>query len=150
MAFTLYARDSPEKTSSLGRKIKSLFTKKERPPSSSSRLATGLNEFDASSITTSTPKITTVNGKRLKGMAHIFQIRNHHGYRLKDFQNRISAYIPWRGFTEDIDRRFTKFDSPDTEKLNFVHSKLGDLASPIDENGEYYIFAVKQYLKISK
>ena len=83
-------------------------------------------------------------------MEHILQIRNHHGYSLHDFHNRASAYIPWKGLNDDLDRKFTKFDSPDLEKLNFVHSKLGDMASPIDENYEYAIYGVKQYLIVRK
>ena len=109
--------------SSLGRKFRSLFGKKEGI-NSPTRPAIDLEELDPATLT-STPKISAVNGKRFKGMEHIFRIRNHHGYSLHDFHNRASAYIPWKGLNDDLDRKFTKFDSPEIKFCTFKIRRYG-------------------------
>ena len=115
------------------------------------RLATGppTLSFSLPDIT-STPRIQKINGKKVRDLHSIFTVRNNFGYILKSFHNRESVYVPWRGFSDSNEKKFVKFEDEDMERLNFLHSKLGDLATPIDENMEYSIFGVKSYLKVNR
>ena len=57
--------------------------------------------------------------------------------------NRISAIIPIGGFKSCSHKLFLLF-SPEDELENFKKSRLGDLASEINEKG-YFIFGLKGY-----
>ena len=133
---------------SLGEKLKNIFGRRSttRLASASVQTLSTSNSFYINS-----PRLSTVsaNGKKVEKLNDIFIVKNTIGYQLKDFYNRESLFIPWRGFKSDVSKNFVKFEDDGLERLNFIHSKLGDIASPIDENFSYKIFGLKAYLSVN-
>ena len=126
-------------------KIRSFFSKRS---SSAPRLHEEIgSNFDVCAA--STPKITQVNGKNVRNRKDLFTLTNHFGYILRDFLNRKSFFIPYGGF-RDNDKNMVKFDNEADEKLNFLYSKLGDIASIIDQNSEYFIYGIRSYVRVNK
>ena len=106
-------------------------------------------DYSPTSASFRTPKV----GVRLvKNVDSIFRLRTDTEFALKNFANRISAVVPFFGYTAKHTKNlsFENFSDAERELLNFKKSKMGQLASKINADLEYYIFGVNSYVKVVK
>ena len=54
------------------------------------------------------------------------------------------------GYLIDENVPFTRFEDVKQEGENFLSSHLGQLSSPIDDKGEYYLTGVCSYVRVAK
>ena len=106
------------------------------------------SQSDGFAASTPFKTIQLSNGSKVNTKG-IYQTENSKGFELKPFRNRASKFFLWSGFTSENSCQYNDFDSPDSERINFLHSSLGDIASPIDENMNFFIFGVKNYIKVT-
>ena len=102
---------------------------------------------DADGFSTSTPLHIKHQGRKVT-VSGLFKLHNHLGFELNSFRNRHSKFYSWKGFPnfENID--LVNYKSGDAERINFLHSKFGDIASNMDEHLNYHVFGIKSYLKV--
>ena len=131
---------APAVSGLLKNKLRNLFIykKSENPKENSSK-----NKSCRKKEELSYSQIKKVNRKKFINADDAFSLRTKTKYATINFLNRISAIIPIGGFKSCSHKLFLLF-SPEDELENFKKSRLGDLASEINEKG-YFIFGVKGY-----
>ena len=94
--------------------------------------------------------VQKVNNRHLVSFNDIFQYQLESEYLLKNLFNRKSCVLKTFGYLIDENVPFTRFEDVKQEGENFLSSHLGQLSSPIDDKGEYYLTGVRSYVRVAK
>ena len=82
---------------------------------------------------------------------NMFMFANDDAYMLSSFANRPSALVPRYGYLrQPRGSIYTRvFYNETDERQNFLSSDVGSLASEIFSDNSYYIFGIRNYIRIA-
>ena len=95
-------------------------------------------------------KVTKGNRRTIDNIEYLFDVKNETNYKLKTFRGRKASFINNYGYTHVNNGVFKPFYDLDQERLNFLRSFLGQIASEINNDGSYFCFGVSSYILVKK